>query len=314
MAGMEMTMVITEKIMEMVFLLLVGAVVYKTGIIDAAANKKVSNFLLMVISPALIISSYQMEYDVRLLQELLMTFALSAVSFAATILFCKIVLHSKAGVDSPVEKMAVIYSNCGFIGIPLINGILGAEGVFCMTAYTTVFNVLVWTHGVILMSGGGEKVRMKDMWKNLVTPAMIAVVIGITLFLTGVQLPAVIGNPISSVGDMNTPIAMIVAGINLAQGNLLASLRKVRVYYVSFLKLIVAPVITVLLLFFLSSDFNVSMTIFVASACPAGAMGTMFALRYNRDSNYASELFAVSTILSMVTIPLMAAAAIPLLG
>ena len=206
--------------MEMVFLLLVGAVVYKTGIIDAAANKKVSNFLLMVISPALIISSYQMEYDVRLLQELLMTFALSAVSFAATILFCKIVLHSKAGVDSPVEKMAVIYSNCGFIGIPLINGILGAEGVFCMTAYTTVFNVLVWTHGVILMSGGGEKVRMRDMWKNLVTPAMIAVVIGITLFLTGVQLPAVIGNPISSVGDMNTPIAMIVAGINLAQGNL----------------------------------------------------------------------------------------------
>lgn len=66
MAGMEMTMVITEKIMEMVFLLLVGAVVYKTGIIDAAANKKVSNFLLMVISPALIISSYQMEYDVKI--------------------------------------------------------------------------------------------------------------------------------------------------------------------------------------------------------------------------------------------------------
>ena len=230
------------------------------------------------------------------------------------ILFCRVVLRERPGVDSPVEKMAVIYSNCGFIGIPLINGILGAEGVFCMTAYTTVFNVLVWTHGVILMSGGGEKIRLKDMWKNLVTPAVIAVVIGIALVLTETSLPAVIANPIASVGDMNTPIAMIVAGANLAQGNVLASLKKVRVYYISFLKLIVAPVITVVLLFFLSSDFNVSMTIFVASACPAGAMGTMFALRYNRDSNYASELFAVSTILSMVTIPLIAAAAIPLLS
>ncbi|HJC48054.1 MAG TPA: AEC family transporter [Candidatus Lachnoclostridium pullistercoris] len=314
MAEMEMTMVITEKILEMVFLLIVGAVVYKTGVIDAASNKKLSNFLLMVISPALIISSYQMEYDPRLLKELLLTFALSAASFAAVILFCRVVLRERPGVDSPVEKMAVIYSNCGFIGIPLINGILGAEGVFCMTAYTTVFNVLVWTHGVILMSGGGERVRLKDMWKNLVTPAVIAVVIGLALFLTGTSLPAVIANPIASVGDMNTPIAMIVAGANLAQGNLLASLKKVRVYYISFLKLIAAPVITVVLLFFLSGDFNVSMTIFVASACPAGAMGTMFALRYNRDSNYASELFAVSTILSMLTIPLMAAAAIPLLS
>ena len=79
MAGMEMTMVITEKIMEMVFLLLVGAVVYKTGIIDAAASKEVPNFLLMVISPALIISSNQTEYDVRTLPELLTPFALSAV-------------------------------------------------------------------------------------------------------------------------------------------------------------------------------------------------------------------------------------------
>ena len=183
-----------------------------------------------------------------------------------------------------------------------------------MTEYTTVLNVLVRTHGVILISGRGEKIRLKDMWKNLVTPAVIAVVIGIALFLTETSLPAVIANPIASVGDMNTPIAMIVAGANLAQGNVLASLKKVRVYYISFLKLIVAPVITVVLLFFLSSDFNVSMTIFVASACPAGAMGTMFALRYNRDSNYASELFAVSTILSMVTIPLIAAAAIPLLS
>lgn len=314
MAEMEMTAVIMEKILEMVFLLFVGAVVLKAGVIDAAANKKISNLLLMVISPALIISSYQMDFDPQLLQELLLTFALSAVSFAAVILFCRLVLREKMGQDSAVEKMAVIYSNCGFIGIPLINGILGAEGVFCMTAYTTVFNVLVWTHGVILMSSGGEKIRLRDMWKNLVTPAVIAVIIGILLFVTGTRLPEVIANPIESVGNMNTPIAMIVAGANLAQGNVLASLKKVRVYYISFLKLIVAPVITVVLLFFLSNSFAVSMTIFVASACPAGAMGTMFALRYNRDSNYASELFAVSTILSMVTIPLMAAAAIPILS
>ncbi len=306
-----MTAVITEKIMEMVFLLAVGAAVLKTGVIDGAANKKLSNFLLMVVSPALIISSYQMEFEPRLLTELLLTVALSAVSFAAIIFLCHFILPPRPGLDSPVEKMAVIYSNCGFIGIPLINGILGAEGVFCMTAYTTVFNVLVWTHGVILMSGGGEHVRVRDMWRNLVTPAVIAVVTGLCLFLTGTRLPEVVANPISSVGNMNTPIAMIVAGANLAQGNLLDSLRKVRVYYISFLKLLLAPAVTALLLFVLSPSFPVSLTIFIAAACPAGAMGTMFALRYNRDSGYASELFAVSTLLSMVTIPLLSAAVLP---
>ncbi len=311
---MEMTAVITEKIMEMVFLLAVGAVILKAGLMDGESNKKLSNVLLMVISPALIISSYQMEFEPRLLTALLLTFGLSALSFAVTILFCHFILAPKPGTDSPVEKMAVIYSNCGFIGIPLINGILGAEGVFCMTAYTTVFNILVWTHGVILMSGGGAGVRLRDMWKNLVTPAVVAVAIGLFLFLTGIRLPEVLASPIASVGDMNTPVAMIVAGANLAQGNLLESLKKVRVYYISFLKLLAAPVLTTLLLFFLSPDYNVSLTIFVASACPAGAMGTMFALRYNRDSNYASELFAVSTLLSLLTIPLLSAAAVPFLG
>lgn len=310
---MEMTAVITEKIMEMVFLLAVGAVILKAGIIDPAANKKISNVLLMVISPALIISSYQMEFEPRLLTALLLTSALSAVSFAVIILFCHFVLPPSPGTDSPVEKMAVIYSNCGFIGIPLINGILGAEGVFCMTAYTTVFNVLVWTHGVILMSGGGEHVRLRDMWKNLITPAVVAVIIGLFFFMTGIRLPEVLASPIASVGNMNTPIAMLVAGANLAQGDLLASLKKGRVYYISFLKLVAAPVLTTVLLAFLSSDFTVSLTIFVAAACPAGAMGTMFALRYNRDSNYASELFAVSTLLSVITIPLLSAVAVPFL-
>lgn len=308
---MEMTAIITEKIMEMFFLLALGAVMFKAGIIDRISNKKLSDILLMVISPSLIISSYQIAFEDRLLKALLITFALSSLSFLLTILFCRLCLRK--GQDSSVEKMAVIYSNCGFIGIPLINGILGAEGVFCMTAYITVFNVFVWTHGVILMSGEDRKFRWKEMGKNLITPAVIAVIAGLCLFLSGIHLPEVIASPIANVGNMNTPVAMFVAGANLAQGNLLASLKKARVYYISLLKLLVAPAITAALVIMFSPDFQVSLTVFLAAACPSGAMGTMFALRHNKNSEYASELFAVSTLLSLVSIPLLSAAVMPFL-
>ena len=175
-----MAAVVTEKIIEMFLILLGGVIVYKAGLIDDKTVPKLSNLLLMFISPLLIFQSYQMEFEMRLFYGLLWTLTASAVTFAVTIVLSEL-LFRKKGERTPVEKIAVIYSNSGFIGLPLINGIIGSEGIFYMTAYLTVFNLLLWTHGVLVMGSAGS---FKEMCKNLLTPTIIAIFAGVVCFVT----------------------------------------------------------------------------------------------------------------------------------
>ena len=183
--------IVLEKIIEMAVILLCGVLAYKTGLIDKASTKSFSNVLLMLVSPLLVFQSYQMDFEPRLFYGLLQTLFVSFVTFLVCIILAEIFMKGDPA-RQQIEKMTAIYSNCGFIGIPLINGILGAEGVFYMTAYVTVFNVLFWTHGVWLM---GDRGRLRDVWKNLFTPTIVAVVFGLIFFIFQIRLPTPLSDP-----------------------------------------------------------------------------------------------------------------------
>jgi hypothetical protein len=191
------------------------------------------------------------------------------------------------------------------MGIPLINALIGSEGVFYIAVYLTAFNILLWTHGVILMTG---KADIKTMGKALLTPCIISVVLGVIFFVSGIRLPGFLATTANDIGSMNTPLAMLVAGVTIAQTNILNALKKGRVYYITAIKLIILPIVTMLIMIPFAKwgvDKNIYMTMIVATACPTGASGTLFALRYNGDALYASELFGVTTFLSAFTIPLL---------
>lgn len=299
---MELAGITFEKIVEMFFILMTGAIAYRFGIIDAPTNKKLSGILLKIISPAMIISSYQIEYRADLIQGLGITLILSALSFLLTIGLSQLAIRKGQNQNAEIERMSVIYSNCGFIGIPLISGLLGREGVFFMSAYITMFNIFLWSHGVVLVCGSSS---VKETLKNFVQPATVSIAIGVLLFVFRIRLPEVLGNPVESVGNMNTPVAMLVAGCSLAQSDLLACLKRARTYYISFLKLFAVPLLTLAMLAVFRVDRTIAVTILIAAACPAGASGTMFALEYQKDSNYASELFTITTVMSLITMPVM---------
>ena len=149
--------------------------------------------------------------------------------------------------------------------------------------------------------------------KNFLSPAIIAVIVGIILFLFQLRLPQFIENPLEMIASMNTPLGMIVAGANLAQGNILKSLKNKRLYYLSFIKLIVYPLAGIIILWLLPLEFEVAFTVFIALACPAGASVVMFAQRYDRDAYYGSEIFVITTLLSAITLPLLSIIAIGVL-
>lgn len=298
---MNLAHITINKIMEMFLIMVIGAVTFKTGIADNGTSKRMSSILLNVITPCMIIVSYQMEFDGDLLIGLILTLGLSVASIFLSILLSRLLIRSKENPDMAVEKFSMIYSNCGFIGIPIINGLLGAKGVFFMTAYITAFNIMIWSHGILLMKG--KTGNLMTTLKSFINSSTVAIVIGILFFVTGLHLPEVVGNPLSMIGAMNTPVAMLISGMNLAESGLLSCLKSPRTYVISAAKLLAFPLITLVLLMAVRVDSAIAVTILVASACPSGATGTMFALQYNKNSQYASKLLAVTTVLSLVTIP-----------
>lgn len=297
---MELALITVDKIIVMFMIALIGLIATKCSLIDERTNEKLSNILLLLIIPLMLFTSYQQKFDASMLRGLIIAAALAAASHVIAIVLSGILISKKTTSDRSIERFSVIYTNCGFMGIPLIDAIFGAEGVFYVTAYITVCNVFCWTQGVVMMTG---KQDLKSSVKALVTPCIAAIILGITFYCARILLPPVLLEPLTRVADMNTPLAMLVAGGSVANGSLWAVLKKKRIYYICLVRLIIVP-LTVLLLFkALPINEMIMMTMLMSTACPAGATGTMFALRYHKDAIYATEIFCMTTLLSLVTIP-----------
>lgn len=266
---MELVVPTCEKIGEMFILILAGILSCKAGLLDEAMSKKLSNLLLMVVCPCLIINSYQIDYRPELFTGLVLCLLFSGISFALDVLVAHVVIRPDSGRDEAIERMGIIYSNCAFIGIPLVEGVLGKEGVFYVTAYLTVFNM------------------------------------GLLLFFSQIRLPALLAGPVASLSALNTPLAMLIAGVNLAESDIWGSMRNPRIYWIGFVKLIIIPLVTLAMLILLRADRTAAFVVFICAACPTGAMTTLFALKYNRNARYASEAFCSTTIFSLITMPIL---------
>lgn len=296
-----MSLTILKQTIIMLILITVGIVCSKTKIISKESNKDLSKFVLQVVNPVMIFMSYQTDYKPELVKNLLLTFVLSLGAYAVTILLAYLLIPSKKGRETELERFSAIYSNCGFMGIPLVNALFGMEGVFYLTAFITVFNLIVWTHGIILISG--EK-SMKNIVKVLYSPTIIAIVLGIITFFLQIRLHEVPAKALEFISQLNTPMAMIVSGVTMAETNVLKLLKKGGVYYICFLRLLLIPAILAALLSPLGISEKVRLTIIVAASAPPAAMCTLQCIRYGRNSVYASEIFTAGTILSVLTLPL----------
>lgn len=296
-----MSLTILKQTIIMLILITVGIVCSKTKIISKESNKDLSKFVLQVVNPVMIFMSYQTDYKPELVKNLLLTFVLSLGAYTVTILLAYLLIPSKKGRETELERFSAIYSNCGFMGIPLVNALFGMEGVFYLTAFITVFNLIVWTHGIILISG--EK-SMKNIVKVLYSPTIIAIVIGIITFFLQIRLHEVPAKALEFISQLNTPMAMIVSGVTMAETNVLKLLKKGGIYYICFLRLLLIPAILAALLSPLGISEKVRLTVIVAASAPPAAMCTLQCIRYGRNSVYASEIFTAGTILSVLTLPL----------
>jgi predicted permease len=286
----------------MLVLIGLGMLCAKIGLLTEKSTKELSTLLLQIVNPVLILLSYQKEYKPEYLRNLLFAVLISALTFAASMIIGLVFFRKREGREAEIERFSVMYSNCAFMGIPLINALYGAEGVFYLTAYLTVFNLLVWSHGVILMSGERS---FRSVVKVFYSTTMIAIYIGLITFFGRITLPVFVTDCLGYIGSLNTPLAMLVAGGTVYRSDILKALKNIRVYLVTAVKLLLVPLAAILICLPFGIDRTVLLTIIVAASAPSATMCTLFSIRYDRNTAYASEIFALTTVLSVVTMPLM---------
>jgi len=299
---MELALIAFRQIFMMLMLMALGLLCAKTGLIDEPTNGKLSNLLLYIIAPALIFSSFLRPLEAELITGLIIALGLSIVSYAIKLIVTTLIYSKNNDLNRPIDKFACVYANAGFIGIPLIQGVFGSEGVFYLTAYITMFQLLNWTHGLMIMSG---QVSFTHFTKALRSPAIISIAIGFLVFVSQINLPDLVTEPISMLAAMNAPLAMMVAGYAMSKANVKKIITNPKIYKICFIRLVLIPLLVIGAFFFFNIPTFIAGPIIIATACPVAINIILFAYRYERDDTYATELVISSTILSMLTIPLL---------
>lgn len=295
-----MFILIFNQLVKMLIILLIGILCIKIGIVSQEGTRTVSNLLLLLVNPLLIIRVYQTDYDPVLVKGLLLSFVAALVSQLIAILVSSFLLRGKSNPDACIDRFAAAYSNCGFIGIPLINSVLGSEGVFYLTAYMTIFNIITWTHGLSLMKGHFD---LKMLREGLLTPMVIGTLIAMILFFAQIRIPDTIAASINYIADMNTPLAMMIAGFSVANSDIKKICTNLQIYKDALIKLIVVPLAVLVFLRLAPFNQTIAYTILIASACPTATTLTMMSIRFDQNAEYASEIFSFTTVMSILTIP-----------
>lgn len=293
---------VLQQTIIMFIIVFIGAICYKSGLITDDGKKQLSTLVMYIVNPLLIFLAYQTDFKADLLKGLLWTAVMAAITFVAFILLSHFLLKDKEKRDVAIERFSVVYSNCGFMGTPLILGVFGSEGVVLQNGFITVFNLFVWSHGLMTVKGTSDR---KSILKAFRTPAVIAVFLGLICFFLQIRIPLIPFTALNHVAEMTTPLAMLVAGASIAGSSIIKSLRNPRIYIVTLLKLIIFPLIGLLLIMFLPAPETAKLITLIEISCPTATIGMMFSITYGRNSEYCSQIFAVTTLLSMVTLPVM---------
>jgi malate permease and related proteins len=288
-------------------LIAIGWVAFRVHWIGPDALKGMTNLLLYLVSPAVILQAFQRDFDPAQLRTIGLVFLLDVAVFAITIAVAR-VLFSRRLVSDGAKRTALrfgtVYSNAGFIGIPLAQAILGDDGVFYAVAFIAAFTVFVWTHGAALF-GGVEGSVGQRLRKVLVNPNIVAIVAALASFVFSLRLPTPAIDIVRYLAAMNTPLSMIVVGVTLAEFSLRAVFTNRLVWVGALARNLLVPLLFVLLLWAVPLDHVARLATLIAVASPVGAFLVIFSLRHDRDPRFATQLLTLSTLLSVITLPAM---------
>ena len=305
-------------------MMLPGIIMKKCKLSTDGLGKGLSNLVLYIAQPALIFNAYVRPYDSAVLLNAIWVLVFSIV---AHVIFTAITLALYKKEPDATRRMlrfATIFSNAAFMGMPLIEAVLGTEALIYASVYNISFNGFLWTLGVYICTANrdvdcdgisdGEMLRAKgniSVLKTVTHPTMVAAALGLVYFflpLDAGDMPSFVMDVVNGLSNLVAPLSMIVLGLRLAEIDLRGFFKEKNLYVFILLRHIALPVLifAVMRVFAMITYVNLDVitSVLIMAAAPAATSATMFAEKYDCDAKYVSKVVAVSTILSIATMPL----------
>ena len=302
---MHISILLMEQIIQLFLMIFMGFLIVKAKLLNSEDSKILSIIVLYLIIPCVIINAFQVDYTPQTVKGLLIALAGSVMT--QVILLIVVSILGRVFHLNEVEVASIYYSNSGNLIVPIVMFILGKEWVLYGCVFMSVQLVFIWTHCKKIIS----RESTYDWRKIVLNINMISIVIGVVLFFTRIHLPQLINDTIGSVGSMIGPASMIVTGMLFAGMDLKKVFANRRVYFVTFLRMLLVPLISLILIkishmAYLSADApKIMLIVFLAVITPSASTVTQMCQVYGNDSRYASAINVVTTLCAVVTMPVM---------
>ncbi len=296
---MEGSLIIVKQVIALFVAILAGFIARKKSILRDEVLGGVNALLMDISMPCLAFASFQFEFSSEILQNILIMMAGAFLLHLVLTPLSRLIFFHYKDRQLQVLRFTAIFSNAGFMGLPLISALLGQEGVLYCSVFLVAFNVFNWTIGVWLYTGKGG-IRLRTL---ITCPSLVAVFLGFFFFLLRIPLWEPLSSGISLVGSLTTPLSMIIIGARMADMKLKEVVGDASMYYAAFVRLILIPLAVYGVTTMIGLDGVVRTVLLLCSAMPAAAATTLFAERYGGDGSYAAKVVFFTTLLSLVTIP-----------
>ena len=238
---MELAQITAGQVVMLFLLMGTGIAAVKTGVLKPEGKQTLSNLLVYLVVPAMIVNSYRMEFSMEILHNLLAAFGMSLLALLIGTGITLALTARRKDSRTPIFRFACIFSNAAYMGFPLISALFGSEGLLYASAYVTVFNILLWTMGYGFVSGSSDP---KEVLHSLLhTPVLYAMVIGLCIYLLQIPVPQLIAQPLELMANMTTPLSMVITGMLLAAGDLGCIVRSKPVWKLAAVRMLLIPAV-----------------------------------------------------------------------
>lgn len=293
----------------MIFILILPGIFFrKKELISDHQSEAVSAIVVNLTWPCMVINAMQMEFSFQILKDsgYMMAVALIVFTILIAVSFPLARLLRMSKTKQYMAVFMLIFGNTGFLGIPVIKALYGTEAVFFAAILEMINDVLMFTIGIVLiqLSAGAD---LKIRAKQFLNPGLIGVMIGLALFLLNCRLPELLGGSIEMIGAATTPLTMFAIGYQLGALKIKEIVGDWQVYVISFVKLLIVPVVTLVIVKLWAGEFTLLEKVLIISfAMPVASASTIFSQQYKGEVAFATKTVLLSTVLSIITIPIFA--------
>lgn len=290
-----------SQVMILMIMIAAGFVAAKAKIMTAEGARCCTDIALIIATPCVIIKSLIREYSKELMKSLAFAIVITLLVQVLMIVLSRIILHSKDKARERVLRFGTIFANCGFMSLPLQQVILGDDGTLYGSAYVIMFNLVIWSYGVFLISGDKKYIRPKKLFIN---PGLIGLAIGLVIFIFSVPVPKILYSAIDYMSALYTPLPMLIIGYHLAQNNPLTAFRDAKCLFAVLIRMIIYPLASLGFLYIIGIRGTLLVSVIISVSAPVAAITTMFSSKYGADTPLSVDMVSLSTVAAAVTMPL----------